>query len=339
MSNNLKLNPRILELLRKNSPTMSDVYVSAPLTGMSVGYMQDQQDFLVNRLNAFIDVPKPTGQFFKHTKDDWFRSTAAKRAYGTQSAGGDYALTTGTYSCNAWGIHKDTPSEVLAAAESILKMDEKAMQYVTNQILLGMDIDLVDTLLKTSVWFADWTGAAADDGSLAVTYWNRDASKPIRDVRNIAKRIRTRTGKRANVGIFGSDVILALENNADIISRFPGSNEVMIDEAALAKHFKLDRVFVFDTAKNSANKGAAVSMADVFGKHAWIGYLDPNPGIDTATAFATHRCTALYGSQGGMQIKRFEMVAEDIVRVEAKAMWQHNAIATDCGEFLSGIVE
>ena len=53
-------------------------------------------------------------------------------------------------------------------------------------------------------------------------------------------------------------------------------------EAALARIFDVDTVHIAKAIQMSSADGAATDvMADVFGKHAWIGYVPEAPGIMT----------------------------------------------------------
>src|SRR5579862_8488315 len=93
-------------------PTIGQVHVNAPLTNISVAYIQSQTAFVASQVFPLVPVDKQSNVFYTYTKNDWFRDEAAVRAPATESAGSGYGLSTSTYNCTVWAMHKDIPDQV-----------------------------------------------------------------------------------------------------------------------------------------------------------------------------------------------------------------------------------
>ena len=101
-------------------PNINSVHVDAILTNISVAYLQNQDNFIADKVFPVIPVDKKSDKYFTYTKNDWFRDEAQRRAPGTESAGGGYNLSTGTYSADVWAFHKDVDDQTVANADAPL---------------------------------------------------------------------------------------------------------------------------------------------------------------------------------------------------------------------------
>ena len=68
-------------------PTPSDVHVNQPLTNISVAFLQDQEEFISDRVFPNIPVPKNSDRYFQFPKGNWFRTEARERGLSQESAG------------------------------------------------------------------------------------------------------------------------------------------------------------------------------------------------------------------------------------------------------------
>lgn len=88
---------------------MSDVHVNRPLTNISIAYIQEQTQFVADKVFPLVPVQKQSDRYFQYLKEDWFRSDAEERAPGTETAGSGWKLdNTPTYYTPIYGIHKQT---------------------------------------------------------------------------------------------------------------------------------------------------------------------------------------------------------------------------------------
>jgi hypothetical protein len=71
-------------------PTASDAHVNMPLTATSVAWMQDQREFVNDRVFPVVPVQKQSDRYYVYDRDNWFRAQAEKRALSSESAGSGF---------------------------------------------------------------------------------------------------------------------------------------------------------------------------------------------------------------------------------------------------------
>ena len=65
-------------------PSLHSVHIDAPLTNISVAYLQAQTNFIAPRVFPVVPVDKQSDLYFTYTKNDWFRDEAKPRGAGTR---------------------------------------------------------------------------------------------------------------------------------------------------------------------------------------------------------------------------------------------------------------
>ena len=67
-------------------PTLGDVHVNRPLTNLSIGFVQDQSDFVAGQVFPSIPVNNRSDVYFVYNRGDFLRNNMQKRAPGTPAA-------------------------------------------------------------------------------------------------------------------------------------------------------------------------------------------------------------------------------------------------------------
>lgn len=315
-------------------PTSSDVHIDAILTNISVAYIQEQANFIANRVFPMVPVEKQSDKFFKYTKGDWFRDEAQLRAPATESAGSGYGLSTDNYSTSVYAFHKDVDDQVRANSDNPLNPDRDATTFVTQRMLLRQEIDWSSTYFTTGVWATDKTG-----GTDFTVWSNYTSSDPIEDIEAGKSTMLTNTGFMPNTLVLGYDVFRQLRHHPDVVDRIKYTSSEVPAEGILARLFGIDRVLVTRAIKNSAAEGASDSFAQVHGKNAALYYVAPSPGLLTPSAgyqFAWRGVSDGMGQNIG--ITRFRMPELRADRIEAQMAWDYKVVSTDLGYFFSGCV-
>jgi hypothetical protein len=139
-------------------PTFGQVHVNAPLTNISVAYIQSADNFIFSKVFPYLPVDKQSDVYFVYTKNDWFRDEAKLRAPATESAGSGYGMDTPpSYNCLEYSLHKDIPDQVRRNADNPLNPDREATEFVTNRLLLRQEIQWTTDFFGTSIWGTDKT--------------------------------------------------------------------------------------------------------------------------------------------------------------------------------------
>lgn len=315
-------------------PTQTDVHVDAILTNISVAYIQSESRFIASQVFPNVPVQKQSDKYFTYTKNDWFRDEAAVRADGTQSVGSGYGLSTATYSADVYAFHKDVGDQVRANADSPLNPDQDATRFVTQRMLIRQEIQWVTDYFTTSVWGTDKVGATD------FTRWDDYAgSNPIDDIEDGKEAILSNTGFMPNTLVMGYQVFRQLKHHPDIIDRIKYTTSQNVTPDLLARMFEVDRVLVATAVKATNVESETAAYAFTHGKHCWLGYVAPNPGLLTPSAGYTFSWTDVSEGLGtNIGISRFRIPELRADRIEAQMAWDNKVVATDLGYFWSGAV-
>ena len=331
-------------------PTLGDVHVNRPLTMLSVGFVQDQKDFVAGQVFPQIPVTNKSDLYFKYNRGDFFRNNMQKRAPGTPAAGGGYKLTTGNYTADVWAIKKIVDDQIRANSDAPLQPDRDATFWLTQQALINRDVNWVSSFFTTAVWGTDITGVASGTPSTnQVLMWNKSGSTPIEDVLNQQLTIKQNTGYWPNVLVLGAPVFMALLTNAEITDRLkygqtaPGP--VVVTTTDLAALFKVEKVLVASAIYTTSDETTVVdsdTTPDTFsfiaGKNAGLFYAAPSPTIMAPSAGYTFNWTGLTGATAaGMRIKKYRWEIDSADHIEIDSAYAYAVISKYLGCFFSGV--
>lgn len=325
-------------------PTPGDVHVNAPLTNISVAFIQSASDFIASRVFPNIPVSKQSDRYYTYNRGDFNRDEMELRAPGTESAGSGYSLdNTPTYFADRYSVHKDIPDEVRANADAALNPDREATVFVTTKALIKREKLFVAKYFKSGVWGTDITGVNATPSTGQVLRWNDGASDPIKNVRDAKRTIRQSTGFEPNKLVLGRAVYDALVDHPDIIDRVKYGQTAGAPAkgtlAALAALFEIEEIMVMNAIENTAKEGQTASHSFIGGKHAMLCHSASSPGLMTPTAGYTFSWTGLMGNGiEGNRIRQFRLEREGVDRVEIDMCFDLKVVAAELGYFFDGIV-
>jgi len=321
-------------------PNINSVHVDAILTNISVAYLQNQDNFIADKVFPVVPVDKKSDKYFTYTKNDWFRDEAQRRADGTESAGSGYNLSTGTYSADVWAFHKDVGDQTVANADAPLNPLREATEFVTRRLLLRKEIQFVSDFFTTGVWADDVTGVAGAPSSGETKQWSDySSSDPINDIEAGKSEILSSTGMEANTLVLGYEVFRQLKNHPDLVDRIKYTSSQTITEDMLARMFDLDRVLVAKAVKATNNEGASEAYSFAYGKSALLCHTASAPGLLTPSAGYTFAWTGVSGGIGStIGVSSFRMESLKAERVEAEMAFDNKVIGADLGYFWNTIV-
>ena len=332
-------------------PTLGDVHVNRPLTNLSIGFVQDQSDFVAGQVFPSIPVNNRSDVYFVYNRGDFFRNNMQKRAPGTPAASGGYKLTTQTYVADVWSLKKVIDDQIRANSDAPLQPDRDATYWLTQQALVNRDVNWVASYFTTGVWGTDITGVASGTpNSTQALQWDKSGSTPIEDVLKGQLAIKSKTGMWPNVLVLGAQVFMALLTNAEITDRLkygqtaPGP--VVVNLTDLAALFKVSKVVVAaaiqttsaeDTVSNSDTTPDTFDF--IAGKNVGLFYASPSPGIFEASAGFTFNWTGFTGATAaGMRIKKYRWEIDSADHIEIDNAYAFGLVSKYLGYFYSGLV-
>lgn len=312
-------------------PTASDVHVDAILTPISVAYLQAQDDFIASRVFPQVPVEKQSDKYFVYAKNDWFRDEAQVRPDATESVGSGFNVSTATYSCDVYAIHKDVGDQVRRNYDNPLSPDRDATLFCTQRLLLRQEVQWVSDFFSTGVWGTDFTPA---------NLWSDyAASDPFGDIETGKETILSTTGFMPNTLVLGYQVFRQLKNHPDFIDRIKYTSSQTITADMLARMLEVDRVLVAKAVKATNVEGETAAYTFAHGKHALLCYVNPTPSLLAPSAgytFVWNGVSDGFGTSVGVSRIRMEHLRAD--RIEAQIAWDNKVVASDVGYFFANVV-
>jgi hypothetical protein len=323
----------------KNTPTPGDVHVNAPLTNISVAYVQSQDNFIADRVFPVLPVEKQTDLYYLYNKGDFLRDEARKRAPSTESAGGGFDLTTASYRCEPEAFHKDIDDQTRANADSVLSLDTAATQYVTQKLLIRRERQFVTNFFGSGIWGTDVTGVASGPTAGQFLRWDVSTSTPLANVEAGKRAILGATGFIANTMVVSYEVFSALRDNAAIRDQFKYTSADSIDEAMMARYFGVDRFLIFKSIYSSGIEGGTQTTGFIAGKHALLCYSAPSPSLMMPTAGYTFTWSGYTGAGAyGIRMSKWREQKLRSDRIEGEMAYDMKKIAAECGYMFNSAI-
>lgn len=329
------------------NPTQSDLHVNVPLTNVSIAYKQASSAYIADKVFPKVPVQKQSDLYWKYSKSDWRRTDVQRRAPSTETPGVGWNVTTDSYFCHVYGVHKDVDDQLRANADSTFRMDSDATQFITNQLLLKRDLDWNATYFKTGVWAKEYAGTAAGSGTDEFKKWDDPSSDPIGDVATWVLNFRRINGFKPNIMVLGADTMKALKQHPDIIDRIKYTQRGIVTEDLIATLFDVDKLFTsYATSATTeqipdavAQDAAATYDFITPSKGALLLNAPSSPSLMTPSAGYTFTWSGyLGGNSEGIRVKRFRMepIASD--RIEAEATYDQKVVCPDLGVYIGTAV-
>lgn len=314
-------------------PTKAQTHIDAPLTNMSVALMQSPNNFVAEKVFPSIGVDKQSDKYFVFTKEDFMRDQMVRRGAGEESAGTGYTLSSDTYYCDKFALHKDIADDDRANTDSPLDQDRAATKLLAHAALIRKEKAFVDTFFASGVW-----GTSATP---SVQWSDQLSSDPLNDMETAKSAILSKTGIEPNTLLLGYDVFRQLKHHPDIVDRIKYTSERSVSEDVLARLFGVDRVLVAKAVMDSGSEGkSASSVAFIAGKHALLLHVAPNPGLEVATAGLTFAWKGLNSGMNdlGVVTRKLRIDTRLSDRIETEVAFDMKIIASELGYFFASAV-
>lgn len=332
-------------------PTVSQVHVQAALTQIATAYIQDQRNYVADRVFPVVPVEFQSDKYFAFSKDDFYRDEAQQRADATESAGGGFNLNSNnSYSADVWAFHKDLGGQTRRNADPAVNMDVATTKFVMQKLLIRRDRFFVSKYLVNSVWATDATGTSGGTpGTTTPAYWNDDANgDPFTDVANAQTTVLQNTGFEVNTFLQSYPVYQALRKHPLVVDRIKYTTRAdasKITPELLAAAFDVERCIVSKAVYNSAVEkadGSAGTYSFIASKDALLCHSAPEPGLMIPSAGYTFAWSGLTGlNTMGVRVAQIPLpwLGLETVRTEGEMAFDMQIVGSDLGYHFSGIVQ
>ena len=330
--------------------TPSAVHIDAPLTNLTVAFLQDANGFIADRVFPKVSVTKKTDKYYIYNRADFNRTGQVQaRAPRTQAPRVGMTLSQDTYSADVYSLATDYDFFTLANEDAALDIRAAGAQMLTHQLLIDREIKWASSYFAGGIWGTDWDGVASSPSSVQVIQWSDYTnSTPIADVTKIMRTVQLKSGGfKPNVMVVGKEVRDVLVNHPTILARLNGgatvTNTALVTDAKLAEIFGVEEFMVMETVKNTAAEGLTESNSFIGGKLAGFYYRPRSSGLMIPSAGYTFTWDELEGASGhGIAIKSYRgdyLAIDGIAEVlEANLAYDHKVVSSDLGAIIDSVI-
>lgn len=330
--------------------TPSAVHIDAPLTNLTVAFLQDASGFIADRVFPKVSVTKKTDKYYIYNRADFNRTGQVQaRAPRTQAPRVGMSLSTDTYSADVYSLATDYDFFTLANEDAALDIRAAGAQMLTHQLLIDREIKWASSYFAGGIWGTDWDGVASSPTAAQVIQWSDYTnSTPIADVTRIMRTVQLKSGGfKPNVMVVGKEVRDTLVNHPTILARLNGgatvTNPALVTDAKLAEIFGVEEFMVMETVKNTAAEGLTESNSFIGGKLAGFYYRPRSSGLMIPSAGYTFTWDELEGASGhGIAIKSYRgdyLAIDGIAEVlEANLAYDHKVVSADLGAIIDSVI-
>jgi len=252
-------------------PTLKDIQYDPILSNISVDYKNEL--YVAEQILPPVTVKTRTGKYFNYDTSK-FRKAMSLRAMGGHTNEVDFNLSQSTaFIIKEHALKEIVPDELVDQAPLPLDPMMDAAENVTEKLLIEKEYDL-------AVYMQSTTNLSRNTTLSGTSQWSDYAnSDPIGDIQTGKTTIHGYIFRQPNVLVLGKQVYDKLIQHPDIIDRIKYSQLGVAGTDLLAKLFDVDKVIVGGAGYESATEGQTSSMAYIWGKYAWLLYVNPRPTI------------------------------------------------------------
>ncbi len=303
-------------------PTLNDIRYSPILSNLAVAYENDK--YVAEQVLPVIQSSTRTGKYFKFDKGKFRRENTLRGMGSKTSEVGHLVSQPSTYTILEHALKEPVPDEMVEQAPEPLRPMEDATENVTEKLLVEKEYDLADYMINTLS--ADVTLSGTDQWS---DFANSD---PIGDVKDGKQDIHSSIFKDPNVLLLGKQTYDELVDHPDVIDRIKYSQFGVTTTELLARLFDVERVIIGGAGYNSAAEGASDSMSYIWGKNAWLLYVEPNPS-PRALSFGWH-----FQLKTPRRVDRWYDTDRKSTYVRVTDSYTREFVSTDCAYFIADAV-
>ena len=303
--------------------TPSSVHVDAPLTNLTIAYLQDQNNFIADKVFPNVAVAKKTDKYYIYDRENFNRVDVQARAPRTKAPRVGLTVSTDTYSTDVYSLSTDFDFETLANEDAALNIRSAGAQMLTHQLLIDREKKWATSFFGTGIWGTNYAGVASSPSSVQFIQWSDYTnSTPITDITTARRAMMLKSGGfKPNKMVVTRDVRDTLINHPDILARLNGgatvTNTALVTDAKLAEIFEVSDFMILDAIENTAKEGLTESNAFIASKKAALYYAPASSGLMVPSAGYNFTWNELSNASGyGIDIRSY---TGDFLRVEGIA--------------------
>jgi hypothetical protein len=259
-------------------PTTADVHVDTPLSEIAIAYKN--LNFIADRVFPIIPVDKQSDKYFVWDKGSFLTNQVEVRTPGDTYPEGRIKISTDEYYCDLYHLGYAIPDENVKNQDAAVELEQTGSEWLAHQFALNREIQIAAAIFAASVWDSDLTGGT--DFTQWDDYVNSD---PITDIDTYSETIEQNTGATPNTLVIGRQAWNHLRRHPLLLDMYKHTGVAILNEQQVADALDVETVVVGRATQRTSLEGAATAVqAYVWGKHALLLYVPPNPGLRVPSA-------------------------------------------------------
>lgn len=266
-------------------PGVRQVHQNQALSNIAVGY--HPQGFIAESIFPVLSVAKESDKYYLWNRHEPFRRENTLRADGAESNEVSFSVSTSTYQAEEYALKIGVTDRQVANADSALQLKISKTKRLKEKLLVDLEYR-VATLLQTQ---GNW--ASTNRVQLSSTQQFNNASfDSTSKVNAIEVRIdtgkeavRTQIGREPNTIIIPSAVAKIIKRDSAVRDLIKYTHADLLVDGDLPPVLWGLKVIIPKATYCSTKEGASTqTMADIWGKHMIMLYVNPNAAIDDVSA-------------------------------------------------------
>lgn len=313
-------------------PNIADVHVDRLLTDISIAVMNEPNDYVLLRTFPMLTVLKQSDRIAVYDQYAWLADEAIIRAPGTETEGSGWTVSSTSYNCQNYSSSKNVPLEVRANQDTPYNLDEEAVLYTVDKILMKLEIQFVNTCMVAGSWGANETTLSG------ANQWSNTTSAILSDIENAKIAVGNKIVREPNVMVVGRAVWGAIMQHPSVVGRMSVNTTRIVTQELVAALFDFEKVLVAKAVRATNKQGQALAKDRVIGKNALFAYAPSRPSLLSPSAGYTFNWSALgpgfpiYTRRVNMPLRMSDRIEShgyfDIVKTSTDAAYLYvNAVA------------
>ncbi len=262
----------------------SNTFVSPLLTNTSLAYRNEE--YIAEKILPVVPVVKDTAQIATYGMDN-LRIEESLRAQGSGANEVNHSVTLGDhYVLKDHALKEFVSKEEEDNADKPINPRIDATENLTDRMQVIKEKELADAMANTGVVTQNVTLSGTDQWS---DFTNSD---PFDDIKTGMESVRTGSGMMPNTLVMSYAVMMTLMIHPDVIARLVNVTVVtsaMVIQALQLAFPNIKNVWVGSAQYNSGVEGGTDALADIWGKHFWVGYVSDKPRLKSRSFGFTYQ--------------------------------------------------
>lgn len=262
----------------------SNTFVSPLLTNITLAYRNEE--YIAEKILPVVPVVKDTAQIATYGMDN-LRIEESLRAQGSGANEVNHSVTLGDhYVLKDHALKEFVSKEEEDNADKPITPRIDATENLTDRMQVIKEKELADAMANTGVVTQNVTLSGTDQWS---DFTNSD---PFDDIKTGMEAVRTGSGMMPNTFVMSYAVMMTLMIHPDVIARLVNVTVVtsaMVIQALQLAFPNIKNVWVGSAQYNSGVEGGTDALADIWGKHFWVGYVSDKPRLKSRSFGFTYQ--------------------------------------------------